>query len=63
MSRVGTTLRVSRLSELNPRMAFADITFQNEVLEWRQPFEEFSKVIVGQTASELDQTTCQTKEC
>jgi 5'-nucleotidase len=27
------------------------------------PFEEFSREVVGQTATDLDQSTCQQMEC
>ena len=42
---------------------FSDATLQADIIEWRKPFEEFSKVVVGQTATALDQTSCQREEC
>ncbi|CED84792.1 5' nucleotidase [Phaffia rhodozyma] len=40
-----------------------DKSLQKLITSWREPFEEFAKVIVGQTVRDLDQPTCQVKEC
>jgi len=38
-------------------------TLQDQILEWREPFDAFSREVVGQTTTDLDQTTCQQQEC
>lgn len=38
-------------------------TLQDEVLGWRQPFDEFSKEVIGQSATDLEQSNCQQEEC
>ena len=40
-----------------------DLELQKQIEEWRGPFEEFAKQEVGYSNVELDQTTCQQKEC
>ncbi|KAF2794299.1 Metallo-dependent phosphatase [Melanomma pulvis-pyrius CBS 109.77] len=40
-----------------------DAKLQDEIEEWRVPFEKFAAEVVGQSNVELDQTTCQKKEC
>ncbi|KAK9896117.1 5'-nucleotidase [Cystobasidium minutum MCA 4210] len=40
-----------------------DEEYQNQVMEWRQPFDEFNREVIGQTQTDLDQTTCQEQEC
>ncbi|KAL7416609.1 Metallo-dependent phosphatase-like protein [Mrakia frigida] len=56
LSYTGAPINMTEEIKLDPEL-------QADVLEWRKPFEEFSKVIIGQTATELDQSTCQTMEC
>lgn len=51
----------SRLIE--PPASLADEALQKDILSWRQPFEAFSRVVIGQTAMDLDQSTCQQREC
>lgn len=36
---------------------------QQEILGFRAPFDEFSRQVIGTTATDLDQTTCQQMEC
>lgn len=40
-----------------------DKDLQEEIDEWRKPFEKFANQKVGYTESELDQTTCQKGDC
>ncbi|KAF1953119.1 Metallo-dependent phosphatase [Byssothecium circinans] len=40
-----------------------DEGLQAQIDEWRKPFEEFAAEVLGSTNVELDQTTCQQKEC
>ena len=40
-----------------------DKKLQNEVNEWRKPFDALSKVVLGSSKVLLDQSTCQLKEC
>lgn len=40
-----------------------DQGLQDQIKKWRGPFEEFAAQVVGETKVELDQTTCQQKEC
>lgn len=40
-----------------------DADLQEEIGAWRVPFEKFAAEVVGQSEVELDQTTCQEKEC
>ncbi|KAI0779334.1 Metallo-dependent phosphatase-like protein [Fomes fomentarius] len=40
-----------------------DDKLQAQIKEWRGPFEAFAAEVLGKTAVELDQTTCQKKEC
>ncbi|KAF2713778.1 Metallo-dependent phosphatase [Pleomassaria siparia CBS 279.74] len=40
-----------------------DDDLQEQIDEWRVPFETFAAEVVGQSKVELDQTTCQQKEC
>lgn len=40
-----------------------DTKFQKQVTEWRKPFDEFGKVVIGRTATDLDQLLCRTQEC
>ncbi|PKS11063.1 hypothetical protein jhhlp_002824 [Lomentospora prolificans] len=40
-----------------------DEELQAKIKEWRGPFEEFAAEVIGETKVELDQTTCQQKEC
>ena len=40
-----------------------DEKLQAQIDEWRGPFEEFASEVIGETKVELDQTTCQEKEC
>ena len=44
-------------------MISIDKDYQEEVIGWRAPFEEFNREIIGQTTTDLDQTTCQEQEC
>jgi 2',3'-cyclic-nucleotide 2'-phosphodiesterase (5'-nucleotidase family) len=34
-----------------------------EIKEWRGPFEEYASVVIGETETVLDQSTCQDGEC
>jgi hypothetical protein len=43
--------------------ARADKPLQELITSWREPFEEMAKKVVGHTVYDLDQSTCQTKEC
>ncbi|KAG8952979.1 hypothetical protein FRC04_003431 [Tulasnella sp. 424] len=36
---------------------------QSQILEWRKKFDAIGSVVVGETSTSLDQTTCQQKEC
>lgn len=40
-----------------------DAGLQAQIEEWRKPFEEFAAQVLGESKVELDQTTCQQKEC
>ncbi|KAL5433467.1 hypothetical protein PMIN07_011374 [Paraphaeosphaeria minitans] len=40
-----------------------DENLQAQINAWRGPFEEFAKEVLGVSNVELDQTTCQQKEC
>lgn len=40
-----------------------DEHLQGLVEGWREPFQEFSKKVIGQTINDLDQSTCQDVEC
>ncbi|KAK3214789.1 hypothetical protein GRF29_19g1254832 [Pseudopithomyces chartarum] len=40
-----------------------DADLQAQIDEWRGPFEEFAKEVLGVSNVELDQTTCRQKEC
>ncbi|RYP05647.1 hypothetical protein DL764_003656 [Monosporascus ibericus] len=40
-----------------------DEDLQEQIEEWRGPFEEFAAEEIGTTNIELDQTTCQQQEC
>lgn len=40
-----------------------DADLQAQIDEWRGPFEEFAAEVIGISNVELDQTTCQEKEC
>ena len=40
-----------------------DEKLQAEIDQWRKPFEAFAAQVVGKSDVELDQTTCQRKEC
>jgi len=40
-----------------------DEDLQREIDAWRVPFEEFAAEVLGTSNVELDQTTCQQKEC
>ncbi|KAG5642779.1 hypothetical protein DXG03_002124 [Asterophora parasitica] len=40
-----------------------DTKLNKQIKDWRGPFEEFASVVLGTTEVELDQTTCQKKEC
>ncbi|KAI0746032.1 5'-nucleotidase domain-containing protein [Earliella scabrosa] len=40
-----------------------DTKLQAQIDEWREPFEAFASEVLGKTAVELDQTTCQQQEC
>ncbi|KAI0779341.1 Metallo-dependent phosphatase-like protein [Fomes fomentarius] len=40
-----------------------DDKLRAQIKEWRGPFEAFAAEVLGKTAVELDQTTCQKKEC
>ncbi|KAF5385041.1 hypothetical protein D9615_000875 [Tricholomella constricta] len=40
-----------------------DTKLNKQIKDWRGPFEEFAAVVVGTTDVELDQSTCQMKEC
>ncbi|EFQ92816.1 hypothetical protein PTNB73_09054 [Pyrenophora teres f. teres] len=40
-----------------------DESLQKEIDAWRVPFEEFAAEVLGTSSVELDQTTCQQKEC
>ncbi|KAL1801522.1 hypothetical protein ACET3X_001864 [Alternaria dauci] len=40
-----------------------DEDLQEQVEEWRIPFEEFAAEVLGTSEVELDQTTCQQQEC
>ncbi|KAF2009593.1 5`-nucleotidase protein-like protein [Aaosphaeria arxii CBS 175.79] len=40
-----------------------DKELQAEIEEWRGPFEAFASEVLGTTENDLDQTTCQKKEC
>lgn len=40
-----------------------DANLQAQIEEWRGPFEEFAAEVLGTSNVELDQTTCQQKEC
>lgn len=52
----GGPIPINSTTEKDPEM-------QAAVMEWRAPFDEFAKEVVGTTDIVLDQTTCQTKEC
>jgi len=40
-----------------------DEELQEQIDEWRVPFEEFAAEVLGESKVNLDQTTCQKKEC
>ncbi|KAF2175196.1 Metallo-dependent phosphatase [Zopfia rhizophila CBS 207.26] len=40
-----------------------DADLQRQIEAWAQPFEEFAAEVLGESLVELDQTTCQQKEC
>jgi len=40
-----------------------DREIQNLVEKWREPFESYTKKIIGVAAGEFDQSTCQIEEC
>ena len=40
-----------------------DETLQDQILEWREPFDAFSREVVGQTTTDLDQTPCLLQVC
>lgn len=40
-----------------------DQKLQNEVNEWRQPFDAMGHIVVGNSSVLLDQSTCQFQEC
>jgi 5'-nucleotidase len=40
-----------------------DADLQEQIDEWRGPFEEFAAEVLGTSNVELDQTTCQQQEC
>ncbi|KAL0574758.1 hypothetical protein V5O48_007205 [Marasmius crinis-equi] len=40
-----------------------DAELQATIKEWRKPFEEYASQVIAETVGELDQTTCQSKEC
>ncbi|KAJ4377712.1 hypothetical protein N0V83_000541 [Neocucurbitaria cava] len=40
-----------------------DADLQAQIEAWRGPFEEFAAQVLGESEVELDQTTCQEKEC
>jgi len=40
-----------------------DEDLQEQIEEWRIPFEEFAAEVLGTSEVELDQTTCQQQEC
>jgi 2',3'-cyclic-nucleotide 2'-phosphodiesterase (5'-nucleotidase family) len=40
-----------------------DQKLQNEVNEWRQPFDAMAQMVVGNSSVLLDQSTCQLTEC
>lgn len=40
-----------------------DEELQAQIEEWRGPFEEYAAEVIGETTVELDQTTCQEREC
>ncbi|KAF2675802.1 5'-nucleotidase [Lentithecium fluviatile CBS 122367] len=40
-----------------------DEGLQSQIDAWREPFAEFAGEVLGSTTVELDQTTCQQKEC
>lgn len=41
----------------------SDETIQQQVMDFRAPFDEFNREVIGQTETDLDQTTCQQQEC
>lgn len=40
-----------------------DTKLDGEVAEWRKPFDELAKKVVGKSTDDLDQATCQKQEC
>jgi 2',3'-cyclic-nucleotide 2'-phosphodiesterase (5'-nucleotidase family) len=40
-----------------------DEDLQRQIKAWRGPFEKFAAEVIGKSEVELDQTTCQQKEC
>ncbi|KAK4184962.1 Metallo-dependent phosphatase-like protein [Podospora australis] len=40
-----------------------DEELQEQIEEWRKPFEEFAGQVIGESKVELDQTQCQLSEC
>jgi 2',3'-cyclic-nucleotide 2'-phosphodiesterase (5'-nucleotidase family) len=52
----GVPIRLDNTTAQDPQL-------DREVADWRKPFDEFSKQVVGQTSVELDQSTCQFQEC
>ncbi|CAO2647518.1 Nn.00g084400.m01.CDS01 [Neocucurbitaria sp. VM-36] len=52
----GAPIHITNTTEQEPDL-------QAQIEEWRGPFEEFAAQVLGQSNVELDQTTCQEKEC
>lgn len=52
----GIPIRLDNTTAQDPQLKL-------EVPIWRQPFDELSKQVVGETSVELDQSTCQVQEC
>jgi len=40
-----------------------DAELEGKVTQWRVPFDELGKQIIGTAATPLDQSTCQANEC
>jgi 2',3'-cyclic-nucleotide 2'-phosphodiesterase (5'-nucleotidase family) len=52
----GAPIHITNTTKQEPKL-------QAQIKEWRGPFEKFSAEVIGTSKVELDQTTCQQKEC
>ena len=52
----GAPIHLTNTTEPDPEL-------QEQIEEWRGPFEEFAAEVLGESSVVLEQSTCQNQEC